>query len=189
MSPKIGIWIGLLLAAAGCAGTVHLKEEEPLVITGGAPAPAPAPPPKVKHVKVKADRIDVSGTIQFDFSSSRISEESEPLLDEIAGVMTRHPELKKIRIEGHTDNQGDSPHNLSLSKKRAAAVVKYLVAHGVDADRLVSEGYGQSKPIASNDDEDGRSKNRRVAFVILERGSKAAGAAANDDDDDSDGDK
>jgi outer membrane protein OmpA-like peptidoglycan-associated protein len=173
-----------LLALAGCGGSLHLKEPDPVVITGGKPAPAPAPRPK-KRVAVRKDRIDVSETIQFDFSSSRVSEDSRSVLDELAAALTSHPEIKKVRIEGHTDNSGDSPHNLALSKKRAAAVLKYLVNQGIDEDRLISEGYGDTKPIASNDSEDGRAKNRRVAFVILDR---AAGGKT-DDDDDSGGDQ
>jgi outer membrane protein OmpA-like peptidoglycan-associated protein len=66
-------------------------------------------------------------------------------------------------------------------------VVKYLVGHGVAADRLVAEGYGDTKPIADNDTEEGRAKNRRVAFVIVERGAAAKGGGGDDDDDDDGG--
>lgn len=170
-------WLALALAAVGCGGSLHLKEPDPVVITGGKQEPAPKPAPK-KRIAVKKDRIDVSETIQFDFSSSRISSDSTPILDELAEVLTKHPEIKKLRVEGHTDNSGDAPHNLNLSKKRAAAVMKYLVTQGIDEGRLVSEGYGDTKPIADNGSEDGRAKNRRVAFVILERG---AGGTTDDD--------
>jgi outer membrane protein OmpA-like peptidoglycan-associated protein len=154
--------------AAGCA-TPHLVEKEPIEIAAPtAEKPKPKAPPK--RVEVKDDRIDVSETIQFEFSSSRISGDSTALVDEIADAIRKHPEIKKIRIEGHTDNTGDAPHNLRLSKKRAAAVVKYLVGKGVDASRLVAAGFGQTKPIAKNDTEEGRAQNRRVAFVILDRG-------------------
>ena len=143
---------------------------------------------------MKDDRIDVSETIQFEFSSSRIAAESHEVLDELAAAITKHPEIKKLRVEGHTDNSGDAPHNLRLSKKRAAAVVKYLVGKGVDAGRLVAAGFGQTKPIAKNDTEDGRAQNRRVAFTILDRGGKAktVDKAPSDDDtstDDSGGDE
>ena len=179
------VWIALAIAA-GCGGAVHLKETTPVSVTGSAPT-EPAPPRKPRRVEVKQDRIDVRETIQFDFSSSRISGDSDALLDEIAAVITKHAELKRLRIEGHTDNSGDAPHNLSLSKKRAAAVVKYLVGHGVAADRLVAEGHGDTKPIADNDTEEGRAKNRRVAFVIVERGAAAKGGGGDDDDDDDGG--
>ena len=174
--------------AFGCA-TPHLVEKEPIEIAAAATEkPKPAKP---KRVEVKDDRIDVSETIQFEFSSSRISGDSTALVDEIADAIRKHPEIKKLRVEGHTDNTGDAPHNLRLSKKRAAAVVKYLVGKGVDASRLVAAGFGQTKPIAKNDTEEGRAQNRRVAFVILDRGGakKAVDPEPADSGDDSGGDE
>ncbi len=175
-----GRTVWLAIALAGCASTVKLVEATPVKVTGSVPDEDPEPAPKPERVEVKQDRIEVSETILFDFSSSRISDESHDVLDEIAEVITKHPNLKKIRVEGHTDSAGDSPHNLALSKKRAAAVVKYLVEQGVDAGRLVAEGFGQSKPIASNDTEEDRAKNRRVAFVIVDQ--TAADGSADEDD-------
>ena len=163
------LWL-VLAIAGGCAKSVRLVEPTPVVVTGEAAADdTPDPPPKPKRVEVKQDRIDVTETIQFDPSSSRISDDSHGLLDEIAAVIAKHPEITRIRVEGHTDNTGDAPHNLNLSKKRAAAVVKYLVEKGIEASRLVPEGFGQTKPIAGNDTDEGRAQNRRVAFVIVAR--------------------
>jgi outer membrane protein OmpA-like peptidoglycan-associated protein len=187
---RLLVWIAL--AASGCA-TAHLVEKDPVVVEAAAPEPD-QPKPKHKRVEVKEDRIDVSETIQFEFSSSRIAAESHEVLDELADAITSHPEIRKLRVEGHTDNSGDAPHNLRLSKKRAAAVVKYLVGKGVDANRLVAAGFGQTKPIAKNDTEEGRAQNRRVAFTILDRGgnAKTVDKAPSDDDtstDDSSGDE
>ena len=179
---RLLVWIAI--AACGCA-TAHLVEKEPVVIEGTAePVEKPKPKPP-KRVEVKDDRIDVSETIQFEFSSSRVAAESKSVLDELADAITKHPEIKKLRVEGHTDNSGDAPHNLRLSKKRAAAVVKYLVGKGVEANRLVAAGFGQTKPIAKNDTEDGRAQNRRVAFTILDRGGKAKTVDKAPADDDS----
>jgi outer membrane protein OmpA-like peptidoglycan-associated protein len=72
-------------------------------------------------------------------------------------------------VEGHTDNQGPAAHNLDLSKRRAASVMKYLTDHGVDASRLTSEGYGDTQPIADNKTAKGREQNRRVEMKILEQ--------------------
>ena len=72
-----------------------------------------------------------------------------------------------IEIGGHTDSVDSEAHNLELSSKRAAAVSDYLQAAGIASDRLESEGYGERRPVASNDDEEGRQLNRRVEFTIL----------------------
>ncbi|PIE05441.1 MAG: porin, partial [Sorangium cellulosum] len=72
---------------------------------------------------------------------------------------------------GHTDNRGVRAFNVGLSKQRAAAVVKWLVNHGVEANRLVSKGHGPDKPMGSNDTEQGRQSNRRVEFLIIDRES------------------
>ena len=77
-----------------------------------------------------------------------------------------------MRIEGHTDNRGKPQYNLELSKRRAAAVLRYLSEHGVEAARLESEGYGLDKPIADNNTEQGRAANRRVEFVVVEQSSQ-----------------
>ena len=90
-------------------------------------------------------------------------------LDEIAATLAKHPEIKSIRIEGHTDNRGSDAYNLKLSDARAASVRQYMIEKGLTGDRLLSEGFGESKPIKSNRTKKGRAKNRRVEFVIVER--------------------
>ena len=176
------MWLLVVLSiASGCA-TAHLVEKEPVQISAADTTEKKPVPKTPKRVEVKDDRIDVSETIQFEFSSSRISADSHGVLDELADAIKAHAEIRKLRVEGHTDNSGDAPHNLRLSKKRAAAVVKYLVGKGVDASRLVAAGFGQTKPIAKNDTEEGRAQNRRVAFVIMDRGGKAKAVEAAPDD-------
>jgi outer membrane protein OmpA-like peptidoglycan-associated protein len=86
-----------------------------------------------------------------------------------------NPDIKRMRIEGHTDNRGNADMNLDLSKRRAASVRQWLVDHGVESERLESEGYGLTRPIASNDTDEGRALNRRVEFKILEQGSDVRG--------------
>ncbi len=121
------------------------------------------------RVQIKADRIDITESVHFQTGSDKIMSDSFSLLDEVAKVIIGAPQLTKIRIEGHTDNKGVPSKNLSLSKRRAASVRKYLVAKGVEDSRLTSEGYGQERPIATNDTDEGRAKNRRVQMVVLER--------------------
>lgn len=103
----------------------------------------------------------VSESIYFNTGKSVIKSESFEELDKLAEILIAHPEVA-TSIEGHTDNTGDNELNLRLSKERAAAVKTYLVSKGVSADRLQSEGYGSTKPVASNDTEEGRAQNRRV---------------------------
>jgi OOP family OmpA-OmpF porin len=103
--------------------------------------------------------------IQFDFDKDVVKPESKPTLDEIAKLLQAKPELK-LKIVGHTDNKGTPEYNLDLSSRRAANVVAALTAsYGIAADRLTSEGAGLTQPIASNDTEEGRTKNRRVELV------------------------
>ncbi len=73
----------------------------------------------------------------------------------------------KLRVEGHTDNQGNAAANQGLSEKRAQAVVVWLTAHGVAAARLTAKGFGQTKPVAENGTEEGRAKNRRVELAKM----------------------
>jgi outer membrane protein OmpA-like peptidoglycan-associated protein len=94
---------------------------------------------------------------------------SDELLNQVANVLREHQEIVKVEVQGYTDNRGTAPRNLKLSQRRAAAVVKWLTtAGGIVDDRLSSKGYGIEEPIADNDTEQGRQKNRRVQFKILQ---------------------
>jgi outer membrane protein OmpA-like peptidoglycan-associated protein len=109
-------------------------------------------------------RIALYG-ILFDFDKDVVKPESKPTLDEIATLLQTKPELK-LKIVGHTDNKGTSEYNLDLSSRRAASVVAALTGtYGIAPDRLTSEGAGLTQPVASNDTEEGRAKNRRVELV------------------------
>ncbi|MBS0491363.1 OmpA family protein [Phenylobacterium sp.] len=108
-------------------------------------------------------RIAVYG-VNFETAKAVVSADSEPVLTQVRDMLTAHPELK-LKIEGHTDNVGASAANLTLSQQRAAAVKAWLVKAGISQDRLTTAGHGDSQPVAANDTEDGRSKNRRVELV------------------------
>ncbi len=86
----------------------------------------------------------------------------------MASVLRNYKNIKKVRVEGHTDNKGSKKSNLALSTARAASVRAYLVGKGIDSSRLASEGFGPDKPIASNATNKGREINRRVEFIIVE---------------------
>jgi outer membrane protein OmpA-like peptidoglycan-associated protein len=97
-----------------------------------------------------------------------IQRESFRVLDAVADVLAKHPDLKRVRVEGHTDGDGSEAANLDLSQRRTAAVKTYLVGRGIDPDRLIPQGFGESRPIDSNATEYGKANNRRVEFVVLD---------------------
>ncbi len=110
-----------------------------------------------------------SGVIEgivFDFNEATIKPESKPVLDRAIEVLKEFPEIR-VEIVGHTDDVGTRAFNLDLSRRRAEAVRDYLVAGGIDSARLRVRGAGPDEPIAPNDTEEGRAKNRRTEFRIL----------------------
>lgn len=119
-----------------------------------------------EHVIVSPDKLELTEEIHFEFDKTVIQRESFPILNELADVLREYP-LLRVRIEGHTDSVGDTSYNQKLSERRALAVRDYLVGAGIEADRLSWAGYGESRPIASNDTAAGRAKNRRTEFPIL----------------------
>jgi outer membrane protein OmpA-like peptidoglycan-associated protein len=121
-------------------------------------------------VVVTTGSLDILDTILFDTDKARIKQKSYKLLDNIASVIKSHTEIRTIHVIGHTDSKANDDFNQSLSERRAAAVVDYLVNKGVERERLVSMGKGESEPIADNGTEKGRQKNRRVEFKIVDSG-------------------
>ncbi|MCA9580359.1 MAG: OmpA family protein [Myxococcales bacterium] len=161
----------LLAGTIGCTTTVVHHETTPLVVEAKRPAAPSIPLVPVTKVRVVVGdkKIEVNEKIHFAFDSAEILSDSDSLLDEIADVIKAHPEIKKLSVEGHTDAKGAAAYNLKLSADRAASVVAALVERGVQAARLSAKGFGLTKPIETNDTEEGRAANRRVEFVIVER--------------------
>ena len=102
--------------------------------------------------------------INFDFGKSINRDESKPIIEQIVQMLNSNPDLK-IGMEGHTDNVGTPASNKTLSEARAKSVVSAIVGQGISADRLIPAGFGQDKPVADNNTEEGRAKNRRVELV------------------------
>lgn len=107
----------------------------------------------------------LEGTATFQVGSATLSDEATGLLDEAIEILQANP-TTILTVEGHTDDVGSEENNLALSESRAQAVVDYLVAGGVAAERLTAAGFGESRPIADNNTADGRSQNRRIEFVV-----------------------
>ena len=106
--------------------------------------------------------------IYFDFDKSDLLSESNDELDRLASYLTSHPD-QNIEITGHTDNFGSEAYNRNLSDSRAKSVANYLIEQGVDRQRVAYKGAGSSEPIADNSTADGRSLNRRVVFMLMEK--------------------
>lgn len=127
-----------------------------------------APLPKKMLVIFKGDKIEILQQVHFATGKATILADSNPLLQQVVDVIVRN-NIKRVSVEGHTDNKGVKAANQTLSEDRARAVVDYLVSQGVEAKRLESVGYGDSKPIAPNLTARGRELNRRVEFIVLEK--------------------
>jgi outer membrane protein OmpA-like peptidoglycan-associated protein len=192
---------GVVVLSSSLIGCVTLSGSASLsadgstaVLAGGAPLeirakqPELPPPPPPKKAKIVEERIEISEKVQFAYNDSTILPASDDLLNDVATVMKQHPEVKKIRIEGHASSEGNDKYNKDLSDRRAKSVMDFLIKAGVDPERMEAIGYGEERPIADNDTEEGREKNRRVEFNIIARLSKdelekakAAAASAADE--------
>jgi len=104
----------------------------------------------------------------FDFNKSSLQQASYPELNRAARFLRANPSME-VEIAGYTDNVGSDAYNLDLSQRRANSVREYLIAKGVEENRITAKGYGKASPIATNDTDDGRAQNRRVEFVVTKR--------------------
>jgi outer membrane protein OmpA-like peptidoglycan-associated protein len=124
--------------------------------------------PKTSLVTLEKNEITIKQQVQFDVNTATILPESFALLAEIADVMARATQVKRIEVQGHTDNAGAPDYNQKLSEARAASVRTWLIEHGIEATRLLARGYGESKPLVPNLTPTMKQKNRRVQFIIVE---------------------
>ncbi|GLQ29461.1 OmpA family protein [Sulfitobacter pacificus] len=140
-------------------------------------APAATEKPESVALEVEGDfdreackgRFEIlsrTGNIYFPSGSARHDAKSEPLLNSLAGIIARCPNMV-IEVGGHTDSVGSDSNNQILSEKRAASVKRYLQSRDLNPEVLVSKGYGESSPIATNDTSEGRWANRRIEFKVL----------------------
>jgi OOP family OmpA-OmpF porin len=176
-SQAIGLFAaGFMLLTTAACGPIVFSDDASLVIVGTSPEPEPEPvaaapePEPQKRVEVRDNKIVINEKVLFEVNSDKIREVSHDLLNEVAKVIKENPQIKKIEIQGHASAEGGDNHNMKLSDRRAKSVKKYLTKKGgVTGDHLTAKGYGETQPIASNDTDDGREKNRRVEFVITEQ--------------------
>jgi outer membrane protein OmpA-like peptidoglycan-associated protein len=155
-----------LTAFAGCPDTDKdgLADQEDACPTVAGPISNKGCPEVTAAVIKKLNEF--SKSVLFDSSKATIKAESNDNLEEMAKVMSEYNSAN-FRLEGHTDSTGNAAKNLQLSKDRAAAIKNYLIAKGINESRLSSEGYGITKPIASNKTDAGRAQNRRVEIILV----------------------
>ncbi|WAS98604.1 OmpA family protein [Nannocystis punicea] len=184
MSRTTRLTLPMLLALfatqlAACAPTVFDDATALAVVGDPPPLPPPPPPPPPppepepeppKRVVVEDNKISINEKIQFDLDKATIRPESDGLMAEIISVIKENPHIKKIAIEGHTSSEGTDKHNLKLSDQRAKAVMDYLVKKGeLPKEMFTAKGYGETRLIADESTEEGKEKNRRVEFNIVEQ--------------------
>jgi OOP family OmpA-OmpF porin len=126
----------------------------------GCPDEGPA------KVIVEKGQIRILENIHFKTGSAQLDPRSHSILNQVALTMKANKSIRRVRVEGHTDETGTREHNLELSKERAASVREYIIARGVKPDRLRAEGYGETRPLTNGKDPESLAKNRRVAFIV-----------------------
>ena len=130
-----------------------------------APAPVPAPAPEPEPEAPVAEVVRVELDVKFDFDKSVVKPNSYADVQNLADFMKQYPQTTTV-VEGHTDSVGPDAYNQKLSQRRADAVKQVLVKDGIDAGRVSSVGYGESRPVADNATDAGRAVNRRVEAQV-----------------------
>lgn len=125
-------------------------------------------PQFIKRIEGSTE-IQILKRIEFDTGKATIQKGSLPILDEVAKLILANPDIQRVNIEGHTDNRGALAMNNKLSRDRAESVKQYLSEQGVSAERLAADGFGPSRPIETNATAEGRQKNRRVEFHVVQK--------------------
>ena len=169
------------VALAGCKASVSIGSEEPKkkkkkkAEPEPAPAPAPTPEPTAKpkpslgralKFRKVGNEIELPSPVPFETGSAKLdmAAGAGEILGLVKGYMDQNPDVSLLRIEGHTDSDGDDNMNLQLSKDRAMSVTKWLTENGIACKRLLPVGFGERRPLAANDTPENKAKNRRVSF-------------------------
>jgi OOP family OmpA-OmpF porin len=172
---KLAFAVMLGMSMMACRAQVRVQAAaapEPVAV------PAPAPPPPAPEPPKVGEQLTLPEQIEFELAESRIMQTPKTLatLEHLAETMKTHPNITKLRIEGHTDNAGKAKRNEKLSKARAEAVAQWLAQHDVAASRLVPGGLGAKRPLVANDSADHRAMNRRTEYYVEELDGKKVDA-------------
>ncbi|HSO35114.1 MAG TPA: OmpA family protein [Labilithrix sp.] len=169
MTKKLALVLMLGLSTMACRAQVKVQ---------AATAPAPAPEPKLVATPAPepkaGEQLTLPEQIEFETNEARIKQTPKTLatLESLADTMKKHPNITKLRIEGHTDNVGKDKANNKLSKARAEAVAKWLAQHEVVESRVITLGFGAKRPLVANDSPDHRAQNRRTEYYVEELDGK-----------------
>lgn len=161
-----GTWSMSDRKVIGCDGVV--AQVAPAVVAPPpAPAPAPAPVPAPEPAPTPtSEKVTFAADTFFDFDKAKLRPQGEHVLNELASRV-KNVDLEVIIATGHTDAIGTDAYNQKLSQRRAQAVKDYLVSQGLPANRIYTEGKGESQPVATNKTAEGRAKNRRVEIEVV----------------------
>ena len=184
------VLVGTAIGSVGCKASAKAQlgggeaQPPPPPPPPAAPPPkeepkAEPPPPKKKmEFRVEGGQLKLPGPVVFETGSDKLKPESDEVLGIVKDYLEAKPEITLLRIEGHTDMDGDDKSNQSLSEKRSMSVARWLVGKGVDCKRLIPVGFGESKPVAGSKDkqtDDEKSQNRRTSFVNAQLKGKPIG--------------
>ncbi|OAV43391.1 OmpA family protein [Lewinella sp. 4G2] len=166
---KKGVVIGSVIG--GTAGAIvgrymdkqaqEIQEEVP----GAVVETTTTVDPETGETVTESINVTFGGGVLFEFNSTALTANSRAELDRMAKIMNRYPDTD-ITIDGHTDSKGSEAYNLELSQKRAAAVADYLAQDGIARRRMITQGFGETRPVATNETDAGRAQNRRVVLGI-----------------------
>jgi OmpA-OmpF porin, OOP family len=171
MTKKLWLFAAAAFLAASCATQEAPKPAPAPEAPKPAPAPAPAPAPRAEpkpepKPKPVAEKVTFAADVLFDFDKSLIKPEGKSKLDDLAGKV-KGVNLEVVIAIGHTDSIGTDAYNQKLSVRRAESVKAYLVSKGIEANRVYTEGKGESQPVADNKTREGRAKNRRTEIEVI----------------------
>lgn len=181
---------GVIDSADACPTQPGVKTDDPK--TNGCPPPkdsdgdgildpqdacpnaaGPADPDPKKNgcpvARVEQGQIRIREQVQFAYNSAQILKASDFILEAVHKILQENSKIQAVSVQGHTDSKGGEAYNKQLSRRRAQAVVAWLVRHGIDKDRLKAEGFGAERPKDTNSTDEGRANNRRVEFHILDQ--------------------
>jgi peptidoglycan-associated lipoprotein len=144
---------------------MEAKQPKVSMPTETVPPPAPAEKPPETPAPAPAEAAMTFENIHFDFDKSFIRDDAKPILSAVASYLKKNPGAKML-IEGHCDERGTSEYNMALGDRRATAAMKYLVALGIEKNRLSTVSYGKERPLDPGHNEEAWAKNRRDVFVL-----------------------
>lgn len=175
--------VGTAAVTAGCTASASFNSgsKEPAPPPPPPEEPKPEPPKEEKKprprfkmtFKLKGNQVELPGPVVFETNSDKLLPESDEVLSIVDDFLKQRKDVSLLRIEGHTDSDGDDALNQTLSEKRAMSVARWLVAKGHDCKRFIAVGFGESKPVADNNTPDGKAQNRRTGFFIAAVEGKA----------------